>query len=109
VRDDLGKVALQRGPLIYCGEWPDNKGKISNIILPNDAKFQTAFMPSLLNGVTVLKSEVPVILVEQNQNVSTATRPFVAIPYYAWAHRGKGEMMVWFPTTVKNIEIIPAR
>jgi hypothetical protein len=66
-------------------------------------------MPSLLNGVTVLKSEVPVILVEQNQNVSTATRPFVAIPYYAWAHRGKGEMMVWFPTTVKNIEIIPAR
>lgn len=109
VRDDLGKVALQRGPLIYCGEWPDNKGKISNIILPNEAKFQTAFMPSLLNGVTVLKSEVPVILVEQNQNVSTATRPFVAIPYYAWAHRGKGEMMVWFPTTVKNIEIIPAR
>jgi DUF1680 family protein len=109
VRDDLGKVALQRGPLIYCAEWPDNSAKVSNIILPNDAKFQTEFMPSLLNGVTVVKSEVPAILVENNRTVSTATMPFVAIPYYAWAHRGKGEMKIWFPITVKNIEIIPAR
>jgi DUF1680 family protein len=35
VKDDIGKVALQRGPLMYCAEWPDNNGKVSNFIMPS--------------------------------------------------------------------------
>ena len=107
LKEDLGKVALQRGPIMYCAEWPDNNGKVSNIILPDDVTFTTEFRPTMLNGITVLKSEVPAILVNSEKNVSTVNQPFIAIPYYAWAHRGKGEMMIWFPTTVKNIDIIP--
>jgi len=107
VKDDQGKVALQRGPLIYCAEWADNNGKAANIIVPSDAVFTAQYQPDLLNGVEVLHSEVPVIVVdEKTQTVSTARRTFTAIPYYAWANRGKGEMMVWFPEKVRDVEII---
>jgi DUF1680 family protein len=107
VKDDQGKVALQRGPLMYCAEWADNNGRAANILLPVDATFQASFKPDLLNGVEVLQSEVPVITVDEKaQTVSTSRKTFTAIPYYAWANRGKGEMMVWFPTKVKDVDII---
>lgn len=107
VKDDLGKVALQRGPLIYCAEWADNNGKATNILLPADASFQATFRPGLLNGVEVLQSDLPVIVVDEKaQTVSTTRRTVTAIPYYAWANRGKGEMMVWFPVRVKDVDII---
>jgi len=107
LKDDAGKVALQRGPIIYCAEWPDNKGKVSNLIIPDDATFTTEFRPDMLNGITLLKSEVPAIQIHDERSVTTVTQPFIAIPYYAWAHRGKGEMMIWFPSAVKNIDIVP--
>jgi DUF1680 family protein len=107
VKDDIGKVALQRGPIIYCAEWPDNNGKAANIIIPENAAFATEFKPDLLNGVIVLKSSVPAVVVNSDgRTVSTATKEFTAIPYYAWAHRGKGEMMIWFPTKVKDVDLI---
>jgi DUF1680 family protein len=107
VKDDQGKVALQRGPLIYCAEWADNNGKAANILLPADASFQASFKPDLLNGVEILQSDLPVINVDEKaQTVSTTRRMVTAIPYYAWANRGKGEMMVWFPVKVKDIDII---
>jgi len=56
VKDDIGKVALQRGPLIYCAEWVDNGGKASNFILPPTATFTSEFKPTLLNGVMELKT-----------------------------------------------------
>ncbi|HEX6430662.1 MAG TPA: hypothetical protein VF008_23380, partial [Niastella sp.] len=53
------------------------------------------------------ETEVPVINVDEKaQTVSTSRKMVTAIPYYAWANRGKGEMMVWFPEKVKDIEII---
>lgn len=84
VKEDLGKVALQRGPLVYCFEEADNKGGVFNRHLPDDIKFEVEFEPDLLGGINILKSE------------STAEHPgLVAIPYYAWSHRGIGEMTVW--------------
>ena len=107
VTDDLGKVALQRGPLIYCAEWPDNNGRASNFILPSNIEFSTEFKKELLNGVTVLKADAIAVLVDEGGlKVSTEQQPFTAIPYYAWAHRGKGEMMVWFPQKVTNVDLI---
>jgi len=107
VKDDMGKVALQRGPIIYCAEWPDNNGKAANIIIPGSATFITEYKPDLLKGIVVVKSNVPVVVVNNDGNtVSTVNREFMAIPYYAWAHRGKGEMMIWFPTKVKDVDLI---
>ncbi len=105
VKEDIGKVSLQRGPLMYCAEWPDNNGKTSNIFLPKSTQFSTEFKSDLLHGVTVIKSEVPAIVISGN-SVTTVNQDFTAIPYYAWAHRGKGEMEVWFPEEVKNIDIL---
>lgn len=107
VVDDIGKVALQRGPLIYCAEWPDNNGKTSNIVLPRETAFTTEFKSELLNGVNVIKGQSLALVVDKSgENVSTVKQPFVAIPYYAWAHRGKGEMEVWFPEKITNLDII---
>jgi len=109
VKDDIGKTALQRGPLVYCAEWADNDGRASNIIVPRDAVFTAHYEPSLLNGVEVLTADVPVVTVGDNgQSIATVRRKMTAIPYYAWANRGKGEMMVWFPTKVNDIDLLTA-
>jgi len=107
IKDDIGKVALQRGPLLYCAEWVDNNGKTSNIIMPATTSFTTEFKADLLNGITVIKTATPAVNIAANGTaINTAQQPFTAIPYYAWANRGKGEMMVWFPEQVKDIDLI---
>ena len=53
-----------------------------------------------------LKATVPAVIITNNDNVSTQKQSFTAIPYYGWANRGKGEMTVWFPTQVKDIELL---
>ncbi len=107
VADDNGKVALQRGPIMYCAEWKDNDGKACNIIVPKGAVFTTEYVPSLLNGVMVLKADVKAVNVNETaQTVSTENKTMTAIPYYSWANRGKGEMTVWFPEQVTDVQLI---
>ena len=107
VPDDNGKVALQRGPIMYCAEWKDNDGKASNIIVPKGAVFITQYVPSLLNGVTILKAEVKTVNIDETaQTISTENKTMTAIPYYSWANRGKGEMTVWFPEKVTDVALI---
>lgn len=107
VKDDLGKVALQRGPVVYCAEWQDNNGKASNIIVPAGAAFTASYQPGLLNGVTTLTATVPVVQLDASgTSVSTAPRTLTAIPYYAWANRGKGEMTVWFPEKITTVDLL---
>jgi uncharacterized protein len=107
IADDNGKVALQRGPIMYCAEWKDNDGKACNIIVPKGTVFTTEYVPSLLNGVMVLKADVKAVDVNETaQTVSTENKTMTAIPYYSWANRGKGEMTVWFPEQVTDVELI---
>lgn len=107
VKNDLGKLALERGPILYCAEWPDNNGRTGNIILPEQASFSSTFRPLLLNGIITLEAELPTVIVDKTGlNVSTEKRRFTAIPYYSWANRGKGEMNVWFPSKLKEIDLI---
>ncbi|HEK85547.1 MAG TPA: glycoside hydrolase family 127 protein [Candidatus Aminicenantes bacterium] len=94
VKDDLGLVAVQRGPIVYCAEWPDNYGRVSNLLLPDGAAFTTEFKPELLGGVTLIKAPGQAFKVEKGKIISQA-QEITLIPYYAWAHRGRGEMAVW--------------
>ncbi|HVW15219.1 MAG TPA: glycoside hydrolase family 127 protein [Mucilaginibacter sp.] len=106
IADDIGKVALQRGPIMYCAEWKDNNGLASNFIVPKDAAFKPEYEASLLNGVMVLKADVKTVNVDATgQNISTGNATLTAIPYYSWANRGKGEMTVWFPEQVKYVDL----
>ncbi len=105
LKEDQGKVALERGPLVYCAEWVDNSGRAANIIMPAGTSFTREFLPDLLNGVTVLHAEVPAVEVTK-EAVQTVRQSFTAIPYYSWANRGKGEMMIWFPESLKGIKLL---
>ena len=81
---------------------------ISSIVLvPPQAAFNEVFEKNLLNGILVLEAKAIVIQVDSGgRQVSTLEKPIRIIPYYAWANRGKGEMMIWFPETVKGIDLL---
>ena len=107
VVNNKGKVALQFGPLIYCFESPDNSGATSNLIVPENTSFTPAYQSALLNGVMTLQGNGLAVIVDPDKNtVTTKALTITAIPYYSWAHRGKGEMAVWVPQKVSGIEIL---
>ncbi len=96
VKADVDRVALQRGPMVFCAEWPDNpNGKVRNLMLPAHQTFTATFEPELLNGVETITGKSLVVSTNADGSTSKTEQPFKAIPYYAWANRGKGEMIVW--------------
>lgn len=98
VKADRGRAALQRGPLVYCAEWVDSPDKhVRNLVLPEEQKLTAEFEPALLNGVEVIRGEAVAYRYEQNGAVTHEAEKFTAIPYYAWANRGAGQMEVWLP------------
>ncbi|HTM27421.1 MAG TPA: beta-L-arabinofuranosidase domain-containing protein, partial [Vicinamibacterales bacterium] len=93
---DHGRVALQRGPLVYAAEWPDNpNGKVRNIVLPDTNALTPEFRPDLLNGVAVIKGRAVGLSYDEKGAVQKVEQPFMAIPYATWANRGRGQMEVW--------------
>jgi len=86
VKQDRGRVALQRGPLVYCLEAVDHKADVNKIALPNDAKLTAEHQPDLLGGVTVIRGKA---------TVNKKPVDLKAIPYYAWSNRGEHAMIVW--------------
>jgi uncharacterized protein len=95
---DRGRVALQRGPLVYCAEWPDNpQGRVRNLVLPDNVQLTAEYQSALLNGITVIKGKALGLAFDARGQVLKQEQAFTAIPYYAWANRGRGEMLVWLP------------
>ena len=97
VEDDRGKVALQRGPLVYCLEWPDVKqGQVMDLLLPDAAPLTAEFQAELLGGLEVIRGEAQSLRYADNKKtIAREKAAFTAIPYFAWANRGRGEMTVW--------------
>jgi DUF1680 family protein len=108
VAADRGRVALERGPIVFAAEWPDNpKGQVRNLVLARNASLTAEFQPSLLKGVEVVKSQVDALAYDASGKITKTKQAFTAIPYYAWANRGRGQMMVWFPETEANAKPAP--
>ncbi|MBI3469955.1 MAG: glycoside hydrolase family 127 protein [Candidatus Solibacter usitatus] len=100
VAADRGRVALQRGPLVYCAEWPDNPGgRVRNLLLPDEAPLQAGFKADLLSGITAVKSRAFALTYDAQGKAVRKEQEFTAIPYYAWANRGRGQMAVWIANT----------
>ena len=96
VSADRGRVALQRGPIVFAAEWPDSPGgHVLNLMLPDAEPLRAESRPRLLNGVEVIAGHALAYSADASGNVTSRKQPFVAIPYYAWANRGPGEMSVW--------------
>ena len=102
VEDDLGKVSLERGPIVYCLEWPDNDEKVLNTVLEDNAPITaTAYLPTELKGIVRLEANALSTKKGPNQEIIRVPKAIKAIPFYAWANRGQGEMAVWIPRTVE--------
>ncbi len=100
VAADRGRVALERGPIVYAVESPDNPdGKVRNLVVPRDEKLTAEFKPALLKGVEVVEGRATALSYDAQGKVLKNQQPFTAIPYYAWANRGRGQMIVWVPET----------
>jgi hypothetical protein len=98
VEADRKKFCLQRGPLVYAAEWPDNNGKVRNLMLDTNQEFEVEKKPELVDGIYLLKGQATALQMKEGHAGAVGRKKqFTAIPYYAWAHRGPGEMMVWFP------------
>ncbi|MBN1123512.1 MAG: glycoside hydrolase family 127 protein [Sedimentisphaerales bacterium] len=109
IKEDTGKVALQRGPLIYCAEWPDNNGRVLNLLVEDDAVLQARSQPDLLGGVTILEGTAKELSRQSDgDGLTEKSVRFRAIPYYAWAHRGSGEMAVWLARKPEAAKPLPA-
>ena len=92
VQADVGRVAIQRGPIVYCFEAVDNGGRVKDIVWPRDPKFAVEHRKDLLGGVTVITG------------VARDGRKITAVPYYAWDHHAPGEMIVWVTQEGKSTE-----
>lgn len=96
VEANRGKTALQRGPLVYCAEWPDNGGHVLNLLLDDTAVLKAEYRGDLFDGASVIRGKARALKYgEDGKTVESNAADFTAIPYYAWAHRGRGEMAVW--------------
>ena len=99
VEADIDKVAIQKGPIVFCAEGIDQKdNNVLNLVYDPETPLESEYRPELLNGVQVITGEAK----------STKRLPLTLIPYHVWANRGPGEMMVWLPTTKDVSRPLPA-
>ncbi len=118
VEADRGQVSIERGPIVYCAEWPDNNFDIMSVLLNQEPKFTEATMPdatfiadSLKNTLTLYKNQNVVSLTTDVQTLkfgtdgklSVSDQSLKLIPYFAWAHRGNGNMKVWLPQDARAV------
>jgi DUF1680 family protein len=97
VEDDRGKLAIERGPVVYCVEDKDNSnGWMFNCVVSENADVESNYEENLLGGVVALKMEGRKIIQNKNEKIIGLVE-LKAIPYYAWNNRGKANMVVWAP------------
>ncbi|MEJ7645319.1 MAG: beta-L-arabinofuranosidase domain-containing protein [Chryseolinea sp.] len=107
IHANIDRVALQRGPLMYCFEHADNNNSTNNILLPDNVSLTHEYKSDLLNGIVVVHANAPVVQVsESGLDINTKVQPVLAIPYFTWANRGKGEMTLWIPRKAGKVAII---
>jgi len=104
VREDIGRVAVQRGPVVYCLEEVDNGQDLHRVYLAKDAKFKCEYDKNFFDGAVILQSAGKRLCQEDwdtdtlYRKAATAKFEDVSlkwIPYYLWANRGAGEMICW--------------
>jgi DUF1680 family protein len=97
VEADRGKIAVERGPIVYCAEWPDNDFNIFSIIMNKKPVFNVETKPNLLYGINTIQTDAQSLSYDAQGKLVTKEVKLNLIPYYAWAHRGSGDMAVWLP------------
>ena len=97
VEADRGRISVERGPIVYCAEWPDNDFDVLSIVMNRNPKFELVEQPDLLCGINQLKTDAQVLSYDDNGRLVAEDVKLTLIPYYSWCHRGSGPMAVWLP------------
>jgi DUF1680 family protein len=92
VKDDAGKVALERGPMVYCLEGKDNGPELLKFSLSDSSKLTETFNSGELSGIVTISGDALL-----GSGGEMTAKKFTAIPYFVWNNRGANEMMVWVP------------
>ena len=109
VADDRGRIAVERGPLVYCAEGADNAGfNIFNFLMPRQPRFtiadrQIAGKRDVTFNVTAITVNGQAVDTDDQGKVVTKDATLTMVPYYAWNHRGPGLMEVWMPQSISAL------
>lgn len=104
VKNDRGKVAIERGPIVYCAEWPDNDFDIAGVVIQKNAVISDGISTdSKLKGLHELSVPAQSISRKADGKLGIKDVTLRMIPYYSWANRGEGKMRVWIPTELSSI------
>ena len=105
VRQNVGRIALMRGPLVYCLEETDNPISLNRLRVPEQTQFDSRFEPDMLSGVVTLSANAEADATAdwtetlyRTEPTKPEAAPVKAIPYFAWDNRKPGEMLVWLRT-----------
>ena len=113
VTDDRGRVAVERGPLVYCAEWADNEGvNPHHLLLPRQPQFDVLADYGITNtegngknfNVTAITAQAQEVSMTDERKVVVKDVTVKLIPYYAWNHRGAGKMDVWLARSLSGLE-----
>ncbi len=107
VEADHGRVAVERGPIVYCAEWPDNRFNVHSILLNQHPQFKVTDKSELLYGIRQITTDAQALSYDKAGKLVTKDVELTLIPYYAWAHRGEGDMEVWLPIDVSATSAQP--
>jgi DUF1680 family protein len=106
LKQNKDRVALQRGPLVYCVEGADNNGKAWNILFPEKTMVSTLPYQVLDEPVIAIEATVPVINTGADGiSLQTQIKKITAIPYYTWCNRGSNPMQVWMPVKINDVKL----
>ncbi len=97
VEADRGRIAVERGPVVYCAEFPDNDFDVLSIFVNQKPQFTVTEKPDMLYGLVELSTDGQVLSYDDKGRLQTRDVQLNLIPYYAWCHRGSGNMAVWLP------------
>jgi DUF1680 family protein len=98
VEADRGRIAIQRGPIVYCVEAVDNGGSVSNIVLDDNTPLQAEFRTDLLGGCTAITAEAIALRQTGSNQIERVDQQIIAIPYALWSNRSDAsKMSVWLP------------
>ena len=97
VEADRGRVAFERGPIVYCAEWPDNDFDVLGVLVNQSPEVEVVEKPELLYGLNQLMTDAQVLKFTEDGRLAASDVKLTLIPYYAWCHRGSGAMSVWLP------------
>lgn len=104
VAADVNRVALERGPIVYCAEWPDfDSSTVTHLYIPDGVTLTAEYRnnmlddPTIVNKGNIITGTVKGVYATAGGGSVEQDEAFTAIPYYAWAHRGAGQMAVWLP------------